>query len=75
MAVGLVDRPGRLAQIMEVAELVGDAVEGLLDRLADRGLAIGETPAIGTFRASLTSVRSWARSSWVEESRLFWSSK
>ena len=44
VAVGLVDRPGRLAEVVELAELVGHAVEGLGDRLADRVLAVGDHP-------------------------------
>ena len=44
VAVGLVDRLGGLAKVMEVAELVGHAVEGLGHRLADRRLAVGDDP-------------------------------
>src|SRR5947209_6225011 len=40
--IGLVDRLGRLAEVVEVAELVRYAVERHLDRLADRVLAVGD---------------------------------
>ena len=42
VAVGLEDRLGCLAEVVEVAELVRDTVERLFDRLADRVLAVGD---------------------------------
>ena len=42
MTIGLGDRLGRLAKIMEVAELMRDALQRLLDRLADGPLAVGD---------------------------------
>ncbi|MBV8431693.1 MAG: recombinase family protein, partial [Solirubrobacterales bacterium] len=44
VAVGFVDRRGRLAEVMEVAELMRDPVQGLGDRLADRSLPVGDDP-------------------------------
>jgi len=44
VAVGLEDRPGRLAEVVELAELVGHARERRGDRIADRGLAVGDDP-------------------------------
>src|SRR5262249_6931862 len=41
-AIGLEDRLGCLTKVMEVAELVGHAVERLLDGLTDRALAVGD---------------------------------
>jgi hypothetical protein len=44
VAVGLVDRRGGLAEVMEVAELMRHALEGPGHRVADRGLAVGDDP-------------------------------
>jgi site-specific DNA recombinase len=44
VAVGLVDRQGGLAEVMEVTELMWHALESLGHRLADRGLTIGDDP-------------------------------
>jgi site-specific DNA recombinase len=44
VAIGLVDGQGRLAEVVEMAQLMGHAVEGLLHRVADRGLAVGDHP-------------------------------
>jgi hypothetical protein len=40
MAVRLIDRFGRFAEVMEVTELVGDRGQGLFDGGTDRGLSI-----------------------------------
>ncbi len=42
VAVGLVDRPRRLAEVVELAELVGHAGQRLGDGLADRMLPVGD---------------------------------
>ena len=42
MAIRLIDRLGRLAEIVEMAELMRDTVKGLGHRLADALLAIGD---------------------------------
>jgi hypothetical protein len=42
MAIGLGDRLGRLAEIVEMAELVGDLAQGLGNRITDALLAIGD---------------------------------
>src|SRR5208282_475668 len=42
VAIRLIDRLGRLAEIVEMAELMRDTVKGLGHRLADALLAIGD---------------------------------
>ena len=51
VAIGLVDRPGRLAEVVELAELVGHAGQGLgLTALRIECWPSEITPAIGTDR-------------------------
>ena len=71
--VGFVERPGRLTQVVEVAQLVRHPWQFLGDRLADRFLAIGDDPArhrqgVAQFRPR----REGGRDPWWEPIASFW---